>query len=110
MKVYLAARNKEKAEAALERLESDGTDPGNGVVTFMELNLDNHRSAKSAAEEFLNQEDRLDILGTLHDTSSRFVLVLICLWPCSQQCSTVKLLFQRNWELLNLRRHLSLKV
>jgi NAD(P)-dependent dehydrogenase (short-subunit alcohol dehydrogenase family) len=63
IKVYIAARSEEKMAAALERLESDDTGPGNGEVQSLKLDLSDPREAKAVAQEFLDLEDRLDILS-----------------------------------------------
>jgi NAD(P)-dependent dehydrogenase (short-subunit alcohol dehydrogenase family) len=61
-KVYLAARNREKGLAAIERVKESGLTPGNGQVELLELDLATPKLAKSAAETFLKEEKRLDIL------------------------------------------------
>ncbi|KAI0333457.1 NAD-P-binding protein [Cubamyces sp. BRFM 1775] len=61
-KVYMAARNEQKAKAAIERLHAEGLGPGNGEVIWLQLDLSNPRDVKKAAEEFLQKEQRLDIL------------------------------------------------
>lgn len=66
LKVYIAARSEEKMAAALERLESDDTGPGNGEVQLLRLDLSDPRQVKEVAEEFLTLEDRLDILSMSH--------------------------------------------
>lgn len=57
----MAARNESKATGALASLESDGL--GTGSVVWLKLDLMDPRAVKKAAEEFINKEDRLDILG-----------------------------------------------
>jgi NAD(P)-dependent dehydrogenase (short-subunit alcohol dehydrogenase family) len=61
-KVYMAARNKTKAEEAIAKLKAEGMGPGNGDVIWLELDLKDPRNAKKAAEEFMKQEKRLDVL------------------------------------------------
>jgi len=61
-KVYLAARNEQKASESLARLEREGTAPGNGPLAWLPLDLADPMLARKAAEEFLTREDRLDIL------------------------------------------------
>ncbi|KAG1853331.1 hypothetical protein C8R48DRAFT_723681 [Suillus tomentosus] len=61
-KVYMAARNRSKAEEAIAQLKSEGLGPGNGDVIWLELDLKDPRNAKKAAEEFMKQEKRLDVL------------------------------------------------
>ncbi|KIK26258.1 hypothetical protein PISMIDRAFT_676035 [Pisolithus microcarpus 441] len=57
-KVYMASRNKEKAEAAIAKLKALGLEH----VVWLELDLSDPRNAKTAAQEFTNKENRLDIL------------------------------------------------
>ncbi|KAI0333456.1 NAD-P-binding protein [Cubamyces sp. BRFM 1775] len=61
-KVYMAARNEQKAKAAIERLQAEGLSPGNGEVHWLKLDLSDPREVKRAAEEFMQKEDRLDVL------------------------------------------------
>jgi NAD(P)-dependent dehydrogenase (short-subunit alcohol dehydrogenase family) len=61
-KVYMAARNKSKAEEAITKLKGEGLAPGNGEVIWLELDLSDPRNAKKTAQEFLNKETRLDVL------------------------------------------------
>ena len=62
-KVYMAARNEQKAKAAIERLQAEGLSPGNGEVHWLKLDLSDPREVKRATEEFMQKEDRLDVLG-----------------------------------------------
>lgn len=59
-KVYLATRSEQGTKDAMEKLEKEGI--GEGSLHWLKIELDDPRSAKSAAEEFLKKEDRLDIL------------------------------------------------
>ncbi|KAJ3492202.1 hypothetical protein NLI96_g135 [Meripilus lineatus] len=61
-KVYMAARNEEKARAAIEKLKDEGLGPGYGEVLWVKLDLSDPRKAKAAAEEFKKLEGRLDVL------------------------------------------------
>ncbi|KAI9059034.1 NAD-P-binding protein, partial [Trametes sanguinea] len=61
-KVYMAARNEQKAKAAIERLRAQGIGPGNGEVLWLHLDLSDPRNVKNAAEEFMKREARLDVL------------------------------------------------
>lgn len=61
-KVYLAARNRQKGLDAIERIRAAGLSPGNGQIELLELDLAAPKLAKTAAEEFLKKEERLDIL------------------------------------------------
>ncbi|RXW16836.1 hypothetical protein EST38_g9026 [Candolleomyces aberdarensis] len=73
-KVYLAARNEERAKAAIESLHNAGLGKGGdhslGEVVWLKLDLGDPREAKKAAEEFLKLETRLDVLvnnaGDMH--------------------------------------------
>ena len=57
-KVYIASRNKEKADKAIASLkEATGNEP-----LFIELDLADLSSVKKAAEEFLSKEPELHIL------------------------------------------------
>jgi len=58
----MAARNEEKAKAALARLQSEGLAPGNGEVKWLYLDLSDAKIAKKSAETFMEQEERLDVL------------------------------------------------
>ncbi|OBZ66543.1 hypothetical protein A0H81_13380 [Grifola frondosa] len=61
-KVYMAARNEQKAKAAIERLHKEGLAPGNGKVVWLDLDLNDPRTVKMSAAAFLEKEERLDIL------------------------------------------------
>lgn len=65
-KVYLGARNKSKAMAAICQLEEEGIGPGE--VVWLPINLSDPQWAKKAAEEFLEKESRLDILSRFRTT------------------------------------------
>ncbi|KAI0937523.1 hypothetical protein AcW1_001619 [Taiwanofungus camphoratus] len=78
--VYLAARSEAKASAAIAQLHSEGLGMthrpsgarlpaensmagyGMGEVHYLELDLSDPRNAKKAAQEFMAQEERLDVL------------------------------------------------
>lgn len=62
-KVYLAARNEQKATEALKQLKADGLGPGHGEVIWLKLDLADLKGAQVAAQEILEKELRLDILG-----------------------------------------------
>jgi len=57
-KVYFAARNREKADAAIAELKQETGNEG----VFLELDLMNLASVKKTAEEFQSKETRLDCL------------------------------------------------
>jgi len=70
-KVYMGARNEERATAAIEEIEEElrtwkganGEDSSTrGSVHWLPLNLSDPRLVKKAAIEFLGKEERLDIL------------------------------------------------
>ncbi len=49
----------------MKQLEVEGLGPGHGEVIWLNLDLSDPRDAKKSAEEFLEREARLDILGGL---------------------------------------------
>ncbi|KAJ7626857.1 hypothetical protein FB45DRAFT_920215 [Roridomyces roridus] len=57
-KVYLAARSADKATSAIKRLE----DETKKSAIFLQLDLADLQSVRRAAEDFLGQEERLDVL------------------------------------------------
>lgn len=59
----MAARNKTRAEEAIAKLKQEGLGPGNGEVIWLELDLIDPRNAKTAAQEFMSKEKRLDVLS-----------------------------------------------
>ncbi|KAF7354228.1 NAD-binding protein [Mycena venus] len=59
-KVYMGARNSARAAEAIERLKVENM--GDGSVHWLELDLSDPRLASKAAKEFLERENRLDIL------------------------------------------------
>ena len=61
-KVYLTARDRHKGLDAIECIKAAELSPGNEQIELLELDLAAPKLAKSAAEEFLKREKRLDIL------------------------------------------------
>ncbi|KAI3603358.1 short chain dehydrogenase [Moniliophthora roreri] len=63
-KVYMATRNREKAQEAIKSLKKDKSwkDKG-GEVVWLRLNSSDPREAKKAVKEFLSKEKRLDVLS-----------------------------------------------
>ncbi|KAI0827091.1 NAD-P-binding protein [Trametes gibbosa] len=61
-KIYVAARNEERAKAAIDQLRAEGLQPGNGELEWLELDLSDPRKAKQSADAFLVKEKRLDML------------------------------------------------
>ncbi|KAF9454438.1 NAD(P)-binding protein [Macrolepiota fuliginosa MF-IS2] len=59
-KVYMASRSEERSKEAIAQLENAGL--GDGSVHWLKLDLSDPRYAKSAAQELLEKETRLDIL------------------------------------------------
>lgn len=60
-KVYLAARSASKADETIRPLKSNFPS-SNGVAVFLKLDLNDLNTIKVSAEEFLNKEQRLDVL------------------------------------------------
>ncbi len=58
-KVYVASRNEEKAQNAIERMKSDG---GTGELIFEKLDLASLSAVKIFADNIINAESRLDLL------------------------------------------------
>lgn len=58
-KVYVACRNEEKAQAAIERMKQTG---GSGELVFGHLDLSSLDAVKQFANEVLSKESRLDYL------------------------------------------------
>ncbi|KZP18129.1 NAD-P-binding protein [Athelia psychrophila] len=65
-KVYMGARNEERARAAIEKLHAEGlgdkAGESRGTVIFLDLDLTHPSKAKAAAEYIVSREQRLDIL------------------------------------------------
>lgn len=57
----MAARDEGRAMSAIQQLKDEGI--CDGSIHWLNLNLSDPRLAKKAAEEFLQLEKRLDILG-----------------------------------------------
>ena len=74
-KVYIGARNEQRAKAAIERMRAEGLQPGNGEVHWFQLDLSDPRKVKKSAEDFAAKEKRLDVLGTLRGSSPS-----CCVW------------------------------
>lgn len=64
-RVYLGARNESRATGAIAQLETQGILDvvGAGTVHWLPLDLATPSTTKSAAEDFMKREQRLDILG-----------------------------------------------
>ncbi|OCH94500.1 NAD-P-binding protein [Obba rivulosa] len=63
-KVYLGARSEEKAKAAVTRLRAEGLGEDEGELIWLDIDLSDPRRAKKAAQWFMGQEVRLDILAS----------------------------------------------
>ncbi|KAJ7683577.1 NAD-P-binding protein [Mycena rosella] len=61
-KVYMAARDEGRAAAAIKQLQDENINDGS--VHWLKLDLSDPRDARRAANEVLEKEQRLDILGT----------------------------------------------
>lgn len=59
-KVYMAARNEGRAEAAIKQLQAENLNDGS--VHWLKIDLLDPRDAQRAAKEFRQKEQRLDIL------------------------------------------------
>ncbi|KAG8997605.1 hypothetical protein FRB94_003310 [Tulasnella sp. JGI-2019a] len=63
-KVYMGARTESRATGAIAKLKADGylDGPNTGEVLWLKLDLVTPEGARSAAQEFLRRETRLDVL------------------------------------------------
>jgi len=68
-KVYVAVRSEAKAHAAIEKIYANNKKVEAGKLIFLPLDLADLDSVAKAAEIFLKQEDRLDILGTFYEST-----------------------------------------
>jgi NAD(P)-dependent dehydrogenase (short-subunit alcohol dehydrogenase family) len=62
-KVYLGARSETKAHAAIERLHTEHREIEKGQLVFLPIDLSDLASVVKAAQTFIKEEQRLDILG-----------------------------------------------
>ena len=60
-KIYIAARSEEKSRKAIERVKAR-VPHSSGQMLFLHLDLDDLTTIKRSADEFLSQNDRLDVL------------------------------------------------
>ncbi|KAL6304124.1 NAD-P-binding protein [Sparassis latifolia] len=58
-KVYMGARNPDRAKAAIERMQAEGLGPGNGQVLYVNVDFTELTVAKQSAENFMQLETRL---------------------------------------------------
>jgi NAD(P)-dependent dehydrogenase (short-subunit alcohol dehydrogenase family) len=61
LQVYMAARDEGRATEAIKQLQAENINDGS--VHWLKLDLSDPRAARRAANEFLEKEQRLDILG-----------------------------------------------
>ena len=71
-KVYVATRSEAKAHAAIEKIYANNKNIKAGKLMFLPLDLADLDSVAKAVEIFLKQEDRLDILGMLCESTRGF--------------------------------------
>ncbi len=69
-KVYLASRNKAKAQAAIKTLHLENPGITRGSLLWLPLDLADLDNVKRAAETLINGESRLDILGGFRSYSA----------------------------------------
>ena len=62
-KVYLGARNEQKARDAIQKLREEDLGPGNGEVEWLKVEFSDPTEARRAAEVFGKKETRLDVIG-----------------------------------------------
>jgi len=68
-KVYVAARSEAKAHAAIEKIYVNSKKVKAGKLIYLPLDLADLDSVAKAAEIFLKQENRLNILGTFYESN-----------------------------------------
>ncbi|EPE35903.1 NAD(P)-binding Rossmann-fold containing protein [Glarea lozoyensis ATCC 20868] len=75
--VYMASRSKERADKAIQQLDTarDPVSPKKGKVKFLHFDLNDLTVVKKAAETFAAQESRLDILWNNAGTGAQRVEV-----------------------------------
>lgn len=61
-RIYLTARNREKAEATIKEINATLPESAQSTVKFLECDLTSFDSIKQAAKTFTSDSDRLDIL------------------------------------------------
>lgn len=69
-KVYVAARSEARAHAAIEKIYANNREVAAGKLIFLPLDLADLDSVAKAAEIFLKQENRLNILGRIYEPTS----------------------------------------
>ena len=70
--MYVAARSEVKAHAAIEKIYANNRKVKAGKLIFLPLDLADLDSVTKAAEIFLKEEDRLDVLGTFYKSTWGF--------------------------------------
>jgi NAD(P)-dependent dehydrogenase (short-subunit alcohol dehydrogenase family) len=61
-RVFLGARDEKAGRAAADKLNSETKNPGTAQASFLQIDISDPDSIRSAAEEFGKQSDRLDAL------------------------------------------------
>ena len=63
-KVYMAARNGDKAKAAIDKIKETSSIPEDRLI-WLPLDLSKLKSVAKAADTLLANEERLDVLGNM---------------------------------------------
>ncbi|KAF2105324.1 hypothetical protein BDV96DRAFT_655737 [Lophiotrema nucula] len=67
-RIYIAGRSQDRVEAAIDKIKSSPAAPhpnvetGKGSLHFLYLDLEDMPTVKSAADEFMGKEERLDVI------------------------------------------------
>lgn len=61
--MYLACRNEQRAQAAIEKLHTENPKLQKGNLVWLPLNLEDLNNVATAAQALTQKEQRLDILG-----------------------------------------------
>ncbi|GBE79047.1 Uncharacterized oxidoreductase [Sparassis crispa] len=72
-KVYMGARNPDRAKAAIERMQAEGLGPGNGQVLYVNVDFTELTVAKQSAENFMQLETRTEQLHTVNSAAQLLV-------------------------------------
>jgi len=72
---------------AIGRIKAAGLSPGNGQIELLELDLAAPKLAKTAAEEFLKREQRLDILV---NNAAAYVFLMYPSWSVGRALTEVQ--------------------
>lgn len=85
-RVYVAARSPEKAKTTIETIKTE-CPKSTGSLVFLKLDLSDLSTIKASAEEFLEKEEKLDVLWNNAGVSRTSIIPI----PCSIFLQVVQL-------------------